>query len=87
MGDMENLAVKLEAFMEQMATRQRALEEQMAELSVTVRRPEKGSNGDGGGNGGSSRSSDDRSDPQSKGSMVPRYSKMEFRRMTALTIL
>ncbi|KAJ1410099.1 Leucine-rich repeat domain superfamily [Sesbania bispinosa] len=70
MGDMENLAVKLEAFMEQMATRQRALEEQMAELSVTVRRPEKGSNGDGGGNGGSSGSSDDRSDPQSKGSMM-----------------
>ncbi|KAJ1400267.1 Retrotransposon gag domain [Sesbania bispinosa] len=61
-----------------MATRQRALEEQMAELSITVRGPEKGSNGDGGGNGGSSGSSDDRSDPQSKGSMVPRYSKMEF---------
>ncbi|KAJ1381359.1 Retrotransposon gag domain [Sesbania bispinosa] len=70
MGDMENLAVKLEAFMEQMATRQRALEEQMAELSITVRRPEKGSNGNGGGNGGSSGSSDDRSDSQSKGSMA-----------------
>ena len=38
MGDLDNktLANKLEAFMEQMTVRQRALEEQMASLSVSV---------------------------------------------------
>lgn len=44
MGDTTNLVSKLEAFMEQMATRQRALEEQMVELSISVR--EKGKGGD-----------------------------------------
>lgn len=37
MGDTENLAAKLDCFMEQIATRQHVLEEQMAGLSMVVR--------------------------------------------------
>ncbi|KAK1377400.1 Chloroplast inner envelope family protein [Heracleum sosnowskyi] len=42
MGDAESLTSKLDAFTEQMATRQRALEEQMVELSLSVKGKGKG---------------------------------------------
>ncbi|KAK1387138.1 hypothetical protein POM88_015316 [Heracleum sosnowskyi] len=79
MGDTANLVTKLEAFMEQMATRQRALEEQMVELSISVRDRSKGVdknkteeevskiNGDQGSSGVKGRS-----ESQIGGTMVPR---------------
>ncbi|KAK5803200.1 hypothetical protein PVK06_030842 [Gossypium arboreum] len=42
MGDEKTLTAKLEAFMEQMATRQQALEEQMAILSLLIQKITKG---------------------------------------------
>ncbi|KHG02732.1 Aspartokinase 2 [Gossypium arboreum] len=42
MGDEETLAAKLEAFMIQMATKQQALEEKMAVLSLLVQKTAKG---------------------------------------------
>ncbi|KAK5792816.1 hypothetical protein PVK06_033938 [Gossypium arboreum] len=41
MGDEKTLTAKLEAFMEQMATRQQALEEQVAMLSLSVQKTTK----------------------------------------------
>ncbi|PPR86409.1 hypothetical protein GOBAR_AA34282 [Gossypium barbadense] len=79
MGDEKTLTAKLEAFMEQMATRQQALEEQVAILSLSVQKITKGdskkNNEEQGNNEGTKRNSDARHG----GCMVPRYSKMEFR--------
>ncbi|KAL1172100.1 hypothetical protein V6Z11_A05G326500 [Gossypium hirsutum] len=78
MGDEKTLTAKLEAFMEQMATRQQALEEQMAILSLSVQKTTKENleknNEEQGNSGGKKRNSDS----QHGGGMVPRYSKMEF---------
>ncbi|XP_052888068.1 uncharacterized protein LOC128296664 [Gossypium arboreum] len=56
MGDEKPLTAKLEAFMEQMATRQQALEEQVAMLSLLVQKTTKGdsekNNEEQGSNGG-----------------------------------
>ncbi|KAK5787464.1 hypothetical protein PVK06_042118 [Gossypium arboreum] len=64
--------------MEQMATRQQALEEQMAILSLSVQKTTKENleknNEEQGSSGGKKRNSDS----QHGGGMVPRYSKMEF---------
>ncbi|KAH1106258.1 hypothetical protein J1N35_010026 [Gossypium stocksii] len=45
MSDEKTLTAKLEAFMEQMAIRQQALEEQMAMLSLSVQKITKGDSG------------------------------------------
>ncbi|KAL1147912.1 hypothetical protein V6Z11_A10G089000 [Gossypium hirsutum] len=78
MGDEKTLTAKLEAFMEQMATRQQALEEQMAILSLSVQKTTKENleknNEEQGSSGGKKRNSDS----QHGGGMVPKYSKMEF---------
>ncbi|XP_040948028.1 uncharacterized protein [Gossypium hirsutum] len=78
MGDEKTLTAKLEAFMEQMATRQQALEEQVAILSLSVQKITKGdsekNNEEQGSSGGRTRNLD----LQHGGCMVPRYSKMEF---------
>ncbi|PPR81890.1 hypothetical protein GOBAR_AA38825 [Gossypium barbadense] len=78
MGDEKTLTAKLEAFMEQMATRQQALEKQVAMLSLSVQKTTKGdsekNNEEQGSSGGKKRNSDS----QHGGGMVPRYSKMEI---------
>ncbi|XP_016665517.2 uncharacterized protein [Gossypium hirsutum] len=78
MGDEKTLTAKLEAFMEQMATRQQALEEQVAMLSFSVQKTTKGdsekNNEEQGSSGGKKRNSDS----QHGWGMVPRHSKMEF---------
>ncbi|PPR97255.1 hypothetical protein GOBAR_AA23409 [Gossypium barbadense] len=78
MGDEKTLTAKLEAFMEQMATRQQVLEEQMAILSLSVQKTTKENleknNEEQGSSGGKKRNSNS----QHGGGMVPRYSKMEF---------
>ncbi|KAK1368025.1 hypothetical protein POM88_034117 [Heracleum sosnowskyi] len=48
MGDVESLTSKLDAFMEQMATQQRALEEQMVKFSISVKGKGKGVDKDNG---------------------------------------
>ncbi|PPR95462.1 hypothetical protein GOBAR_AA25219 [Gossypium barbadense] len=77
-GDEKTLTAKLEAFMEQMATRQQALEEQVAMLSLSVQKITKGdsekNNEEQGSSGGKKRNSNS----QHGGGMVPRCSKMEF---------
>ncbi|KAL4324350.1 hypothetical protein GQ457_11G020520 [Hibiscus cannabinus] len=77
MGDTEKLSTRLSEFMEQMSTRQRALEEQMAELSHSIKTgkgySEKNIEGDE-----SSADKKGTSTSQQGGFMVPRYSKMEF---------
>ncbi|KAL4366769.1 hypothetical protein GQ457_05G003480 [Hibiscus cannabinus] len=77
MGDTEKLSTRLSEFMEQMSTRQRALEEQMAELSHSIKTgkgySEKNIEGDE-----SSAGKKGTSTSQQGGFMVPRYSKMEF---------
>ncbi|MBA0771803.1 hypothetical protein Gotri_007275, partial [Gossypium trilobum] len=77
-GDEKTLTAKLEAFMEQIAIRQQALEEQMAMLSLLVQKTRKGdsekNNEEQGSSGGKKRNSYS----QHGGGMVPRYFKMEF---------
>ncbi|MBA0617851.1 hypothetical protein Godav_027266 [Gossypium davidsonii] len=71
MGDEKTLTAKLEAFMEQMATRQQALEEQMVMLSLSIQKTMKGdsekNNEEHGNSGGKKRNSDS----QHGGGMVP----------------
>ncbi|KAK5847245.1 hypothetical protein PVK06_003550 [Gossypium arboreum] len=64
--------------MEQMATRQQALEEQVAMLSLSVQKTTKGDSEKNNEEQGSNEGKKRNSDSQHGGAMVPRYSKMEF---------
>ncbi|PPD78215.1 hypothetical protein GOBAR_DD24861 [Gossypium barbadense] len=78
MGDEKTLTAKLEAFMEQMTTRQQALEEQLAILSLLVQKITKGDSEKNNEELGSSGGRKWNLDLQHGGCMVPRYSMMEF---------
>ncbi|PPE01711.1 hypothetical protein GOBAR_DD01247 [Gossypium barbadense] len=78
MGDEKTLTAKLEAFMEQMATRQQALKEQVMILSLSVQKKTKGDSEKNNKEQGSSGSRKRNSYSQHGGCMMPRYSKMKF---------
>ncbi|KAK5826336.1 hypothetical protein PVK06_021254 [Gossypium arboreum] len=76
--DETTLTTKLEAFMEQMVTRQQTLEEQVAILSLSVQKITKGDSKKNNEERGSSGGRKMNSDSEHDGYMVPRYSKIEF---------